>query len=241
MNWKKSAFYYFVQVMRNAKDREAVKLYRAYYAAWKKSFKKGRNSVSDALPWINLPALDYLNTVLKPDFKVFEYGGGGSTLFFCSKVAQVVTVEDHREWFATLTQTISERGYQHWTGHFVPAEIANPDAALGPENPAAFRSGAKGLENLRFENYAKSIHAYPEAYFDLVLVDGRARPSCIQECMPHVKPGGFLVVDNTERLYYLAAFAQLLARDFEKVQEALAPVLYTPDFTQTSIFRKKSI
>jgi hypothetical protein len=35
------------------------------------------------LPWISYAAIDFLDGYLKPDMTVYEYGSGGSTLFFC--------------------------------------------------------------------------------------------------------------------------------------------------------------
>jgi len=239
MDWKKSIFYFAYQSLRHADNIRQVRGFWKYYPAWMQSFGKNRSSVIDELPWISLPALDYLKTQITPSFKVYEFGGGGSTLFFCAHAAEVGTVEDHKEWFSTLTQTIQNKGYSNWKGRFISPEPVNDGPTRYHGNPSDYKSGAKGLETVSYEQYAKSIHDYPIAYFDLILVDGRARPSCIQEAMPHLKPGGLLVVDNTERLYYLASFQSVLAQEYEKLLDTWGPLYYTPDFTITSIFRKK--
>ena len=239
MAWKQSSFYFTYQSIKYAKSIGQFRGFWKFYTAWKQSFRAGRNSVVDELPWLNLPALQYLKKNITQTFKIYEYGGGGSTLFFCARAAEVVTVEDHQEWFSTLTQTVKNKSYNNWQGRFISPETVEGNPNRSHENPADFKSGAKGLEHLSFEKYAKSIHDFPENYFDLVLVDGRARPSCIQEAMPHLKSGGLLVVDNTERPYYLAPFRSILAEGYEKILEAQAPVYYTPDFTITSIYRKR--
>lgn len=237
MFWKKTLLYFIWQNLRYHGLSKGFFNTQRYYSRWKKSFQPGRNSVADEQPWINFPALDFLSNHMRKDFKVFEFGGGGSTLFFCQTAGEVVTVEDHAEWFQTLSDTISRKGFAHWKGFFIAPE---PDSGVGSHlDPAEFRSGAKGLENFRFERYARSIDPFPERYFDLILVDGRARPSCIRQAIPKLKSGGYLVVDNTERKYYLAPFQNLLNRDFEQMVETRAPVAYTPDFTITSIYRKK--
>lgn len=43
---------------------------------------KGNSSITLEIPWINFLAIDYLNEVLSDASKVFEYGMGGSTIFF---------------------------------------------------------------------------------------------------------------------------------------------------------------
>lgn len=39
---------------------------------------------------------------LRPEYSVFKFGGGGSTLFFCKNVAQVAPNEVHAGWFGTV-------------------------------------------------------------------------------------------------------------------------------------------
>lgn len=38
--------------------------------------------------------------------------------------------------------------------------------------------------------------------FDIIMVDGRNRVKCIASAIPHLKPGGILILDNSERDYY---------------------------------------
>lgn len=54
-----------------------------------------------------------------------------------------------------------------------------------------------------FSAYVKAIEAYTDASFDLVIVDGRVRHSCITHAISKVKKVGLLLVDNADRNYYL--------------------------------------
>ena len=238
MSWKKSLPWFTWQSIRCAQSWAHFRQIWFYQKRWSDSFSTGRNSVADELPWLNFPAVDFLQKNIRPEYRVFEFGGGGSTLFFCKNVAEVATVEDHSGWFDTLTQTIKAKGYQNWKGYFVAPEQVTTDRPRSKQNPNDFCSGAKGMEHLSFEKYARAIDRFPDDYFDLVLVDGRARPSCIQQAMSHLKPGGLLVVDNTERPYYLAPFQAVIAEKYSIETDRFAPVAYTPDFTKTTIVRK---
>lgn len=241
MSWKKTPPFFAWQAFRFADNPAHFKRIWSFYGQWLSSFRHGRTSVSDEWAWITFPALNYLERYLDPSFRVFEFGGGGSTLFFCKRVAEVVTVEDNTEWFKILKETVENKKYQNWTGHMVPPEPADGQASRPHENPAYFKSGSQlpGLENMSFEKYARTIDPFPENYFDIILVDGRARPSCIQQAMPRLKKGGLLVVDNTERPYYLAPFKETLEREFTFILHERAPVPYTPDFTRTTILKKE--
>lgn len=52
-----------------------------YFQRWKKSLQHGRNAIIDRQPWITFPVIDILSENIHANTKIFEYGGGGSTLF----------------------------------------------------------------------------------------------------------------------------------------------------------------
>jgi hypothetical protein len=240
MSWKKTLPYFAWQSLLYARNFKGLLQIWRYRDRWSRSFDLGRNSVNDELPWLNFAAIDYLQQQPLADSKVFEFGGGGSTLFFCKKRADVTTVEDNAEWFKILTNNVAGKGYQQWKGFFVQPEpyTGNTKQRL-PENPEDFMSGGAGLGHLSYEQYARSIDPFPEAYFDIILIVGRARPSCIQQAIPHLKPNGLLIVDNTERPYYLMRFSEIIAENFSVEMDTRGPVGYSPDFTGTTILRKK--
>jgi hypothetical protein len=241
MSWKKNLLFFYWQIAVNSLNYNYFKLATRYRDRWAASMKPGSNSVADESPWLTFPAIDFLEEHVRPGDKVFEYGGGGSTLFFCKKGADVVTVEDNADWFGILTETVQSRNYSGtWEGFFIPAEPVQSSAQRDYANPDDFMSASKGCENMTFERYACAIHRFPEAYFDLVLVDGRARPSCIKQALQHLKKGGLLVIDNTERSYYLTAFSDEMNSRFKTELQQFAPSPYAPDFTRTTILRKIS-
>ncbi len=239
MAWQHTAPYFYWQALHHARNRNHFKQMAAYFEQWKAALQPGRTSVADERAWITFPALDYLHDWLRPNHRVFEYGGGGSTLFFCKRAGFVATVEHDGTWFDILTQKIKEKSYLHWEGAFIPGEAVTDGSSPRPADPDAFRSGGKPFKNLSFEKYAKAITRYPLASFDLVLVDGRARPSCIQQALPHLKVGGLLVVDNADRAYYTAAFQEVLAKDFKVILNQYYPIPYIPYFIITMIFEKR--
>jgi hypothetical protein len=67
---------------------------------------------------------------------------------------------------------------------------------------ASVCSSSLKLLDLSFENYCQAIDRYPADAFDLVVVDGRARPSCVFHARSRVRPGGYLMVDDAERPEY---------------------------------------
>ena len=238
MNWKNTLFYFTYQTIKHAHSWAHFQKMWSLRARWVACLQPGRNSVTDEQAWLSFPAIDFLDAHLRPEHRVFEYGGGGSTLFFCQRAGFVATVENYKKWFDTLTETVRQKGIQHWEGQFVQGEPVSGAHPRSASNPADFASNSPGSEHLSYEKYAKAIQHYPKAHFDVVLVDGRSRPSCIQECIPYLKSGGFLVADNMERDYYWTAFREVFATQFKTLIGVYYPLPYHPDFVLTVILQK---
>src|SRR4030095_1446538 len=50
------------------------------------------------LPWFSYGAIEFLENYLQNETRVFEFGSGGSTLFFAQRAQSVVAVEDNAHW-----------------------------------------------------------------------------------------------------------------------------------------------
>src|SRR4030095_4954133 len=95
-------------------------------------------------------------------------------------------------------------------------------------------SGDPSHSGKSFETYARTIENFPNESFDVIVVDGRARPSCILHSLKKIKKAGYLVVDNSERKYYLSGFDFTNWRSWN----FFGPVPYSYNFSRTSIFQK---
>jgi len=239
MSWKNSLPFFIWQTFRFSRNIPEFRQNWRNYPRWSKSFQPGRNSVNDESAWITFDGLDFLNRYLQAEHHVFEYGGGGSTLFFCKRVASVVTVEHHEAWFRTVEKILADKGYPHWQGFFCGAEPFSDERPRNISNPADFASNAPEYAHMSFEQYARTIDAFDDESFDLILVDGRARPSCAMQAIPKLKTGGLLIFDNSERPYYLPALREIFARQFTVELDTYAPVPYSPDFSTTLILKKR--
>jgi len=123
------------------------------------------------------------------------------------------------------------------TEYFFSAPKPDPDfSKKNYQNPADYISSDKNYSGKNFEEYVKTIDKYPDESFDVIVVDGRARPSCIQHSLSKLKSGGYLVVDNSEREYYMAPFK--FDEQSWKIWKFAGPVPYIHDFSETTILRK---
>jgi len=207
-----------------------------YYPEWREHLAAGRNSVNDKSPWMCFSAVRFLKEIVRRDMKVFEYGSGGSTLFWISNVREIVSVEHDISWYTIMKKQFDGQDIQNLK--YILAEPASDTEFTEKrfENPDDYISADPVYMGKNFDQYAKSINSYPDHYFDIVVVDGRARPSCIKHGIPKLKKNGWLIVDNSERKYYLAPF--LLDKNSWKISKFTGPVPYTRDFSETSFLKK---
>jgi hypothetical protein len=236
MKMKNSLLYYIFLCAKFGLSPLRYSELLSYYPDWKKSFEDGRNSVSDEMPWLTFPALQWLNSKQMNDWSVFEYGGGGSTLYFTKRAKQVITVEHDPEWFAILAETLKKRQRENWTGlHILPEKLTGKRG--NPEDPHLYLSTDEHFLTYEFKKYASAIDSFET--FDLILVDGRARNGCILHALPKLKSGSYLVIDNAERQHYTKYFQDEFTNHFEVILDSLAPVPYTRFISKTLILRKK--
>ncbi|MGW3742117.1 hypothetical protein ACWD62_16185 [Streptomyces sp. NPDC005146] len=196
-------------------------------------------------PWITFDAIEYIDKRAAPGWRVFEYGSGGSTLYWLSKGIECVSIEHDPVWHAKLRQLFpADSGIDY---RLVPPTLSDgSDWALpgsehdptGWADPECYRSSSPEFRQHSFRSYAAQIDEFPEGHFDAVMVDGRARPSCIWHAMPKVKPGGMLIVDNGERPHYYLRTGRHLLESFHQITfRGVCPAM--PYHSQTDVFLKK--
>src|ERR1700724_4668980 len=86
------------------------------------------------------------------------------------------------------------------------AQVDPEFAKKNIQNPDDYISEGKIYAGKHFQNYVRTIDKYPDAHFDIIVVDGRARPSCVKHAVRKLRHEGYLIIDNTEREYYLSSF-----------------------------------
>lgn len=154
------------------------------------------------IPWIVFRAKKFLDDYLKKDMKVFEWGSGGSTIYFCKKVNNVFAIEHDETWYNEVKEVISKENINNCE-YYLIKPIKNQLLTAMPYN--ALLNNSKTFDRYKsysFKKYVRKIDEYPDRYFDFIFVDGRARAGCIKHAINKVKKGGILMLDNSERIDY---------------------------------------
>jgi hypothetical protein len=207
-----------------------------YFPQWWKKLSPGQNSVSDGLPWIAFEAIDFLKKIVQPSMVVFEYGSGGSTVFWSDRVTKVVSVEHDKLWFEKMSSEFLKRKIKNVEYVLKEPEDEVNSSQRNFQNPKDYTSSGSIYAEKKFEGYVTVIERFADQSFDIIVVDGRARPSCILHSINKLKKGGYLIVDNSEREYYLSSF-QFDKRKWS-IWKFYGPVPYSFHFSETTIFLK---
>jgi hypothetical protein len=177
------------------------------------------------VPWITYPAFRQLQRLVKPDWKVFEYGCGGSSLWWAAHTAEVTSVEHDAAWAARVAETapanlkiitrVMDESCAKKRQALVADFFANP-----PELPVSAHPEHNIMHGLlcqEFIAYATEITAHEKQSFDVIVVDGMARTLTAWLAAQYVKPGGMIVFDNADRWQYNGAYAILNAAGFRRI------------------------
>jgi hypothetical protein len=143
------------------------------------------------IPLLTYPAIDWLDGVLEPEDEVFEYGMGGSTVWFAARVAHVTSVDHNREYMLSLR---------------LPANVT---ARVAPCRGDLLRADAQ-------DPYVCAIHASDRKY-DVVLVDGMARLSCVPAAHRALTPTGLVIFDNSDKPANAPARQELAESGYSRI------------------------
>lgn len=218
--------------------RDQIKIYKkynntfynlslcAFFNKWR-FFRLQTDSLNFGIPWISFPAIKYIDKYLSKEMSVFEFGSGGSTLFFSERAREVISIEHDDQWYRKMCKTIENKGLKN-----IKLIMEIPTETIGLED--LYSSENEEYRNKSFKNYVSTLDSFPNNYFSLVLIDGRARQSCFKHSLDKIKKGGLIVFDNTERTRYRQVF-NLANKNFI-MMEFPGPTPFSKTFTITTIF-----
>jgi glycosyltransferase involved in cell wall biosynthesis/peptidoglycan/xylan/chitin deacetylase (PgdA/CDA1 family)/ubiquinone/menaquinone biosynthesis C-methylase UbiE len=202
------------------------------YAQHLAGLENGKSSLEDRVPWINSKAKKWLDSYVNLGMRVFEYGSGGSTLYFLENGCELVSVEHDPDWYQKVHDQFCKQSIASTNLHkLIPPSIDLSDAVT-------YRSKYPGYDSSRFVEYVSEIDCYPDEYFDIISIDGRARNDCFRHALTKLKSSGIIMLDNSERERYLPCY--ILAKDWQFMElYGLGP--YETELCQTTVFSNRHL
>ena len=150
----------------------------------------------DYCPKVNKKTVVFLEKVVTKESLILETGTGNSTVWFGLRAKRVVSLESRRRWYGKVRQ------------HLARNDVENVQIYLDSEYDS------KGLD--------KILNKEDLIQYDIVLHDGpnplERRVALAKEIIKYVKPGGYLIIDDThEKKRYKPAIDYLDNLGWEKI------------------------
>lgn len=186
------------------------------------------------LPWLTFDAIEHLDRMKLEGCRVFEYGSGCSTLYWQGRGAECVSIEHDPAWYNKMRRHLDPA----WSIDYrlAPVDPEVYDEPWNPADPDACATNWRSLRGRTFRAYVSSIDSFDDGYFDVILIDGRSRPSCLKHSIPKLKAGGIVILDNADREHYYRETKSMLAGWDVLTFSGAAPM--ERQYNRTDILRK---
>lgn len=149
-------------------------------------------------PWFSFPSINYLDKHISPDMHVLEFGSGYSTIWWAQRITQVTSIERSTHWIAEVKHALSKHAmtnvelipFMGFTGTTEEEITAKSDAIQLVPHIQRYVQAGRGKAGL----------------YDIVVVDDVFRNEAAAAAVAQLKPGGMLVLDDSERERYKPTF-----------------------------------
>ena len=141
------------------------------------------------MPIYTPKAIRLISRHLNPQSKVFEFGSGRSSIWYSKRVGEYFAAEHDELWFKSVSEEL------------IRSYINNAKLIFCPNVDG-------------FQAYTRSIDTFPNDYFDLISIDGRARVKCASLALSKLRNDGILLLDDSARPKYAAIFHMLTEDGF---------------------------
>jgi SAM-dependent methyltransferase len=137
-------------------------------------------------PFVAPGAIRFLDKALPRQGIGLEWGSGRSTQWFARRLGRLVVVEHDGTWYEQVRRQLQEAGIGNVDYRLIPLDHPPQEPTRPVYDPVP--------------RYVALAEDFPDASFDFVEVDGHYRQACVRAALDKVKPGGLLLVDDTNWL-----------------------------------------
>jgi predicted O-methyltransferase YrrM len=125
--------------------------------------------IYEGKPFLGVATIAQLEKIIKPKFRILEFGSGGSTVWFAERCGLIRTHEGSFEVVEKIYYELQKRGLE------------------------------RKVEFVFNARYPRFITHYDNHTFDLILIDGRSRFVNLQASISSLKCDGWVLLDNAEQ------------------------------------------
>ncbi|MCC6932928.1 MAG: hypothetical protein IT292_06710 [Deltaproteobacteria bacterium] len=148
--------------------------------------------------WMLPEEIKLLESYLRPEDVMLEYGCGGSTLRFSQLVKKYYSVEHDQEWFAKVSSEI-----------VATSNIVLHHVSVLPE---------VGKEFDDYISFPKQL----KIHFNKVLIDGRARSHCAKFIKQYLADDALIFIHD---FFPRSSYWWVLEKDYQLIDSSVTPAL----------------
>jgi len=145
--------------------------------------------IKKLVPWWIEESIPFVESLLRKDMIVYEYGSGRSTIWFAERVKKIYTVEYQEKWKNQVEQWAEKKN------------LKNIDIVFCEQKPS--------------RPYCQTINRVKEK-IDFLIVDGRNRVECYKTALKYLSDKTIVVLDDSQRSKYREVKELLLKDKIEK-------------------------
>jgi FkbM family methyltransferase len=207
------------------------------FLRWYLSMRRDADPIADQKPWLTYGAIRFLEGMLSKDMRIYEYGAGGSTMFFVRHSGKVFTCEHDPIWATRVQEALDKMNFANYEIRVVKPVPDQESVYKDPADPEGYVSTSIQHRGFNFKAYAESIDEFPDNYFSVILIDGRARPSCAKHAIPKLADKGCIILDDAERGEYSAVHELMDSMGYLK-KSFYGPGPHNGCFSVTCVWQK---
>ncbi len=151
-------------------------IHRLKYWLWEKAHPNQ--------PWMCPGTIEFLQTHLSNSMSGLEFGSGRSSIWFGQLVGHLTSVEYNSDWYEALKVKLTAENLANVDLRLI--RLDHPESA--PEEDYS-----------ECPSYVAILDEFDRETLDFVIVDGHYRTQCTRKCLNKIKPGGYLLIDDTNR------------------------------------------
>ena len=131
-------------------------------------------------PWMSSQEIQLIESFLKPNMTMLEWGSGGSTVTFSKKVSKYYSIEHVKDWYSKVDKELDNLNLK--------SKVTN--VLIEPDYPRTIPTKYE-----EFKTYIEYVDQL-NIKFDAVLIDGRARAQCAERVLGYLNPGAVVFIHD---------------------------------------------
>lgn len=132
----------------------------------------------DNMPLMKPVEIEMMEKYLSKELTMLEYGSGSSTSFYAERVKSLTSVEYNPRWFEKVRNDLISQGHNNVEMILIPCP---------QEKPAKY---------MTYVDYINWPMTQQERFWDLVLIDGRARQWVAETVLPRITKDSVVFVHD---------------------------------------------